>query len=185
MGRGVMAIGEEPGELEGWDDYAELCAVEPLAPQQRAPGYYQPNLRAPSPGQALPGPPALGAPVQHLGLPPRPPGGLRGRRDVGLDDRQASFERAKSTPYSRKAYGDVQWLPPKNIPPAMQVREGRSQDHYVYCRLISPRMQFHARVRRVCAYCAGRHFLVDCTAMKEELKFGEDWFLFPRTAVLK
>ena len=101
------------------------------------------------------------------------------------EDRQASYDRAKATPYSRKAYGEVLWRPPRHVTPAMQVREGRGQDHWVYCKLITPRMQFHARVRRVCAYCDGHHFLTDCAAMKSELKFGEDWFLFPKTMAPK
>ena len=94
------------------------------------------------------------------------------------EEKEASFERAKATPYVRRAYGDVSWHPPRYVTEAMKVRDGGGPDYRVYCRPISVEMQFHARIRKVCAYCEGQHPLSNCAAMRRELKFGEDWFLY-------
>ena len=96
------------------------------------------------------------------------------------EEKQASFDRARATPYVRKEYGEVNWRPPRHIPEAMKLREGRGPDFLVYCRLTTPKMQFHARVQKVCAYCESAHYINECPTMKRELRFGEEWFLFHR-----
>ena len=96
------------------------------------------------------------------------------------EERQASYDRARKTPYSRRAYGDISWKPPLHVTEAMKLREGRGQDYLVYCKPISPKMQFHARVQKVCPFCEGPHFLNECQPMRRDLKFGEEWFIFQR-----
>ncbi len=97
-------------------------------------------------------------------------------------DKQTSFNMAKTTPYVRRDYGDVSWNPLRHVSEAMKLREGRGRDYLVYCKPVSPRMQFHARVRKVCPFCEGRHFLNDCATMRRDLKFGEEWFIYRRAA---
>ena len=79
----------------------------------------------------------------------------------------------------------MSWRPPRHVTESMKARDGGALDYWVFCKPLSPEMQFHARVQRVCAYCEGRHSLNTCAAMRRDLKFGEDWFLYPKGQGMK